>query len=125
MKESMEYPQPSSSPERFSIAAENAQTSKPTPEQRLMVAIVRRAVWDFVLYRRTNPDTDSDRYNMAADAAGWLFWDGEERSDNNGLYTFRHICATLDLDAKEVRDGILKLERNDIQRLNNNIKDST
>lgn len=97
-------------------------TPEALPEQRLLVAIVRRAVWDFVLYRDTDPDTDEDRYELAVDAAAWLFWDGEESTDEEGRYTFRFICAELDLDAEKIRDRVLEMTRDDIQRLNNHIK---
>ncbi len=94
-----------------------------SPETRLLVAIVRRAVWDFALYRNVDPEKDKDRYNLAVDAAGWLFWDGEEEVDEEGRYTFIHICNELDLDPGIVRAGVLKLSRSDIQRLNNHIKE--
>lgn len=96
---------------------------QPTPSQRLLVAIVRRAVWDFVLYKECNPKTDPDKYGLADDAAGWLFWDGEEATDPEGRYSFKHICMMLDLDPKQIRDASLRLTRDDIQRLNNNIKE--
>jgi hypothetical protein len=95
----------------------------PSPEQRLLVAIVRRAVWDFVLYRDMDAAQDEERYALAVDAAGWLFWDGEEEIDMDGRYTFHYICSLLDLNVRHVRKSVLKLSRNDIQRLNNHIKD--
>lgn len=95
----------------------------PSAEHRLLVAIVRRAVWDFVLYRGADPVTDKERYDLAADAAGWLFWDGEEEIDDCGRYSFKYICTVLELDAKSIRKGVLALTRKDIQRLNNHIKD--
>lgn len=94
-----------------------------TPAHRLLVAIVRRAIWDFVLYKDEDSKKSYDRYILAEEAAGWLFWDGEEPTDKDGLYTFRFICETLDLDYRAVRKHALSLTRDDIQRLNNNIKE--
>ena len=102
---------------------ESGPSSSPSPETRLLVAIVRRAVWDFVLYREVDPKKDKERYGLATDAAGWLFWDGEEEVDDEGRYTFYYICSALDLDHKRVREGVLELTRADIQKLNNHIKE--
>lgn len=88
-----------------------------------MVAIVRRAVWDFALYRNVDPEKDKERYQLAVDAAGWLFWDGEEEEDEEGRWSFLFICGELDLDPKRVREGVLKMNRSDIQKLNNHIKE--
>lgn len=121
----MEPPSRSQSPSVPSLDADwaEARNGSPSPIHRLLVAIVRRAVWDFVLYRNVDPEEDRDRYELATDAAGWLFWDGEEELDDEGRYTFRFICSVLDLDATGVREHILGLSRQDIQRLNNHIKE--
>lgn len=105
---------------------------------------MRRAIWDFVLYKdedasKIRPEKgrtrkarkeleeekkrSEERFSVAVDAAGWLFWDGAEEVDAEGRYTFLHICDLLDLRPKEMRDRILVLTRNDIQRLNNHIKE--
>jgi hypothetical protein len=114
------------------------------PSQRLLVAIMRRAIWDFVLYK----DEDLTQYDpskgktkkarrkiekerkraerdlaIATDAAGWLFWDGEEEVDEEGRYTFRYICSELDLEPADVRRRALSMTRKDIQTLNNHIKE--
>jgi len=52
-----------------------------------------------------------------------LFWDGEESMDEDGRYTFKHICMLLDLDSKQIRDAATRLKRDDIQKLNNSIKE--
>ena len=93
------------------------------PEHRLLVAIVRRAVWDFVLYRHYSPTDNPESYEIAVDAAGWLFWDGEEEVDDEGRYTFHYICDLLGMDPRRVREHVLNLSREDIQRLNNHIKE--
>lgn len=84
--------------------------------------MVRRAVWDFVLYRNADPVKQKDRYELAVDAAGWLFWDGEDPEGEDG-FTFLHICSALELDAKRFRERVLTLTREDIQKLNNHIKE--
>lgn len=115
-----------------------------TPSQRLLVAIMRRAIWDFVLYKDEDPSQfDPEKFKstkarkraenerkraerdleIATDAAGWLFWDGEEEIDEEGRYTFKYICSMLDLDPTEVRQRALSMTREDIQTLNNHIKE--
>lgn len=86
--------------------------------RRLLAAIVRRAVLDFVLYRDCSPAEDSLRHALAADAAGWLFFDGVEATDELGRYTFLHICMLLGVDAKQIRTQALALTRRDLQRFN-------
>jgi hypothetical protein len=93
------------------------------PSHRLLVAIIRRAVWDYVLYKDVKKRVDPVLHEIGVDAARWLFWDGEEEVDGEGRYSFMHICSTLDLDPRKIRDIAAKLNREDIQRLNNNIKE--
>ncbi len=99
------------------------QSSQSSPGQRLLVAIVRRAIWDYVLYKDCDETSEADRYALALDAAGWLFWDGEESTDPEGRYTFLYICQLLDIDPKKIRKATLRLTREDIQKMNNNIKE--
>jgi hypothetical protein len=115
-----------------------------TPSHRLLVAIMRRAIWDFALYREEDPKrfdpskakTVKQRRKLEAqrkkaerdlataeDAAGWLFWDGEEEVDEQGRYTFRYICTMLDLNPAEVRARALSMTREEVQKLNNHIKE--
>jgi hypothetical protein len=105
---------------------------------------MRRAIWDFVLYRDEDPSSinpsrgrtkkarkaleeekkrSEERLGVATDAAGWLFWDGVETADATGRYTFLHICELLDLRPKEMRSRILEMTRDHIQALNNHIKE--
>lgn len=91
------------------------------PETRLWFHVLRRQIWDFVLYR--SAPKDSENYFYAVDAAGWLWWDGEEEADEYGRPTFLHVCHILDLDPSMVREVTLALSREDISRLNNQIKD--
>jgi hypothetical protein len=82
----------------------------------LLSAIVRRAVMDIALYRH-KPE-DPLRYELAVDAAGWLFFDGLESVDDQGRYTFMHICRVLEIDARRIRDQALTLTREDLRRFN-------
>lgn len=84
--------------------------------RRLLAAIIRRAVLDFVLYRDIPPAKDELRHNLAADAAGWLFFDGIETIDESGRYTFLYLCALLGINANEVREQALQLSRDDLTR---------
>lgn len=94
-----------------------------SPTHRLLVAIVRRALWDFVLYRGCDPAVDAERHRLAEDAAGWLFWDGAEETADDNRYTFLYICGILNLEPDKIRKAALRLTRNDIERMSNNIKD--
>jgi hypothetical protein len=93
------------------------------PAQRLLIAIVRRAVWDYVLYKDLKKREDPVLHEIGVDAAGWLFWDGTEECDEEGRHTFLHICELLDLEPQKIRAIASRLTREDIQKLNNNIKE--
>lgn len=66
---------------------------------------------------------DEKRYELALDAAGWMFWDGEECIDEEGRYTFLYVCSLLELDPRRVRTIALHLTRDDIHRMNTNLKE--
>jgi hypothetical protein len=83
-----------------------------------LTAIIRRAVLDFALYRDCDPEQEPLRHELAADAAGWLFFDGTESIDEEGRYTFLHICTLLGFDALLIREQALTLTRKDLQRFN-------
>ena len=93
------------------------------PSHRLLVAIIRRAVWDFVLYKDVKKKDDPALHEIGVDAAAWLFWDGQEEHDGDGRYTFLYICSVLGIEPRRIRETAAKLSRDDIQRLNNNIKE--
>lgn len=91
------------------------------PEVRLWFHVLRRQIWDFVLYKDADPD--SKEYTYAEDAAGWIWWDGEEDLDEFHRPTFRHICCVLGLDPRDVREATLRLKRNDVARLSKTLRD--
>jgi hypothetical protein len=93
------------------------------PSHRLLIAIIRRAVWDYVLYQDVKKKDDPVLHEIGVEAAEWLFWDGREETDGDGRYTFRHICDLLELDPVRIRQAAAVMTRDDIARLNNNIKD--
>lgn len=84
---------------------------------------MRRAIWDFVLYKEETRKTNAEKSLLAEEAAEWLFWDGEEETDTQGRYTFKYICEVLNLNPAHVRSKIAALERDDIQKMNNHIKE--
>ena len=120
----MGFPLQSMLSEFEGLAAIPYDTHGPTPEQRLMAAIVRRAVWDFVFYRDVHPRREPIKYAIATDAAGWLFWDGTETVDDQGRFTFLYICDSLNLEPRQVRREVLRLRREDAKRLHNAFKES-
>lgn len=89
-----------------------------------MAAILRRAIWDYVFYRDVRRDQDEVRYTLAADAAGWLFWDGTEHQDDQGRFTFWHICESLGVDPGHIRIQVQKLQIEDVKKLHNAMKDT-
>lgn len=93
---------------------------QPTPSQRLLLAVLRRAIWDFALYRAL--PQEHKNYKLAVDASGWLFWDGEEMIGEDGRFTFKYACEALDVDFNKVRECALKLNRSDIQRLSDPVR---
>ena len=78
------------------------------PSQRLLTAILLRAVRDFVTYRYSREGTEQHR--IAQDAAGWIFWEGEES------LTFRDICQQIDVDPVRMRNTMLKMRAEDLLR---------
>lgn len=83
-----------------------------TPEQRLLAAVIRRAVWDFVLYRECGEDPGLRE--CASRAAGWLFWDGSEKIDEEGRMTFLYVCSVLNLRPEVIRRNARKMRREDV-----------
>ena len=109
---------PSRSPELDSAYVEATGGKRSTPDRRLLVAILRRALWDFAQYK----DPDSSNHQLHIDAAGWLFWDGQEQLDEEGRMTYHFICEVLDLDPRRVREGAKALTRDRIRRISQRIE---
>lgn len=115
----MAAPSPSTSSDAL-FETESNTNRDACPEHKLYVAMIRRAIWDYVLYR----DADAaDKRAISEDAEGWLFYDGDEDLDSEGRVTFPYTCAILGLDPGMVRAGARRLCRDDLQKLNNNLKD--
>lgn len=66
--------------------------SKPTPEQRLMLAVLQDAL-DCIQKHRDRRLFDEARHWFLADETDWP-------------YSFERICAALDLDANAVRQRL-------------------
>lgn len=104
---------PWQSPSRSNIAVEATETehisSSPefSPEKKLLVAILRRAVFDFALYR----DSTDENHELAVEAAEWLWSESEEHM------SFRYICDILDMEPGVMRKKALALGRNDIKKI--------
>lgn len=79
------------------------------PSQRLLTAILLRAIRDFVTYREAKEGTE--QYEIAQDAAGWVFWEGEEK------LTFRDICMQIGEDPEKIRRLMLRLTKDDLLRM--------
>lgn len=82
----------------------------------LLLEILRRAAYDWVLYRSS---TRIEHKQLAEDAFTWLFQEDEEHQhwdirDDEGkqLTSFLSICEELDLDADVVRRAVRNLTLN-------------
>lgn len=83
--------------------------------RRLVFAVLRRAIWDFALYKDL-PESHAN-HQLAVDAAEWLFWDGEDMVPaGDSRFTFLLACEVLGLDPEVVRYHARSLSRADIQR---------
>lgn len=84
----------------------------------LLLEVLRRAAYDWVLYRTSSKLPDKQ---LAEDAYYWIFvedencasWDERETPDENGITKimtgFMTICDLLDLDPEKVRAYVRKL----------------
>lgn len=79
------------------------------PSQRLLTAILVRAIRDFVNYR--NEPAGTDAHKVAVDAAGWIFWNGEED------FTYRWVCKLLGGNPDRTRKQILKMRPQDLIKM--------
>ncbi len=86
------------------------------PDHRLLIAVLLRAVRDFVNYR--DAKKGSEQYKLAVDAAGWLFWNGREPM------TFLKICETVGLDPENIRKITLTLTRDELLRMSTNAEET-
>ena len=82
-----------------------------------MVAVLIRAVRDFVNYR--DAKKGSEEHKLAVDAAGWIFWDGHEDM------TFLKICGCVGLDPENIRRITLSLTRNELLRMSKAVETDT
>lgn len=76
---------------------------------RLLIAVLFRAVRDFVNYKDAKPGTE--QYKMAVDAAGWIWWNGTEDM------TFLKICELLGLNPKKIRKITTTLTSDELLRM--------
>lgn len=78
-----------------------------------MAAVLRRAVWDFALYKDVSKRKDPEKYELALEAAGWIFSD----EDVKGALTFLYVCEVLGLDPDHIRQSTLELDRERVYQL--------
>lgn len=96
-------------PRSLSCELEDESEQRTPPSQRLLTAILVRAIRDFVNYRQAKAGTEE--HKIAVDAAGWLFFDGEE------FLTYRWTCRVLGGDPVQTRRVILKLKPKDLTKM--------
>jgi len=84
----------------------------------LLAEILRRAAYDWVLYRSSRRLRDAE---LARDAYVWLFEEGpghpnwiEREKDGWAVFSFLTICDSLDMDPQAVRERIKKMTPSDV-----------
>jgi hypothetical protein len=82
-----------------------------------MAAILRRAVWDFALYRDVKKKADPERYQLAVDAAGWIFSNEVGAKEEGARFTFLYVCEVLGLDPARIRRSAVELDRDRVRQL--------
>lgn len=75
-----------------------------TPERRLLLAVLERAILDFV----GNDVKERD------DAEAWIF---DTTADERIEYSFEWLCHQLDLESKQVRETIQKMPKRGTRRI--------
>lgn len=75
-----------------------------TPERRLLLAIIERAILDYV----------GNEAKEKEEAGFWLFLDS---SDSEDQFSFEWTCSQLDLQSKAIRDKIKKMPMRGDSRL--------
>ncbi len=76
-----------------------------TPERRLLLAVLERAVLDYV---------GNDEREMEA-AEAWLFED--LNNQQSGEFSFTWICRELDLDVKRIAQKITEMPKRGSRRV--------
>ena len=76
-------------------------------------AMLRRAAWDFALYRHYR---SGKKAAIFRDAHKWIFLPPVVEEDIDRFATFEYICMILDLDPDHARETVLKLRRKDLVR---------
>ena len=87
----------------------------------LLIEVIRRAAYDWVLYRQ---DERPALRSLATDACVWLFqeepghtvWEDRKRRGELGM-SFLGICESLGLDPDGIREGIKALTPHRIRTL--------
>lgn len=80
-----------------------------TPERRLILAILERAILDFV---------GNDQKEIL-EAEAWIFGDDDdaENNDNFMTFSFAWVCQQLDLDIEDIREKIRAMPKRGESRL--------
>lgn len=99
------------SPENIRVDAEEAPRPL-VPEQRLLLAVLRRAVWDYVLYRES---VDTAKHQLSVEAQEWLFSDVDE------WMSFMFICKSLDINPSRIRRYADIITRKEIENVGRRI----
>lgn len=92
-----------------SFEVEDGSDQRTPSSQRLLTAILVRAIRDFVNYRHKPAGTDE--HKIAVDAAGWIWFNGEE------FLTYRWTCRILGGDPEKTRKFILTLKPKDLLKM--------
>jgi hypothetical protein len=84
-------------------------------EKLLLASILRRAVYDIVLYKTSKRLVLQRRYQ---DAKRWMFENDMTHMPHEDRFTsFLSICSLLDQDPADIRKKTLNLRREDIRKI--------
>ncbi|MCO6429472.1 MAG: hypothetical protein J5J00_01330 [Deltaproteobacteria bacterium] len=76
-----------------------------TPERRLLLAVLERALLDYV-------GNDSEEVRIAEE---WIFQDDEK--DEGVAFSFTWICKELDLDVQDIRQKVRAMPKRGASRI--------
>ena len=83
-----------------------AQSERGTPERNLLMAVLERAILDFV----------GNDQREVEEAEEWIF-DEEETESDSTPFTFSWICQQLDLDRKFVAETVKGMPKRGAKRV--------
>jgi len=99
----------------YELEVEEDSAQELPPDSRLLIAVLFRAVRDYVNYKDAKPGTE--RHKIAVDAAGWIWWNGTEDM------TFLKVCEIVGLNPHKIRKITASLTPEELKRMAREVGD--